>query len=220
MKLPAFELQALWLDAGWSVVLTALALAVLSQRGALATASRRRWALLGIGGAVGAAMLLPAPWSPSFWLGMAFQYPSLLLAGLAAGSIVRLLSPPTLAAAPLLPALPAATLLGLAAALYAGAFGWVSYDLYAVGYGPYVAAAVASVLVALWAGFDRRSGWLCCALAAAALLHTATRLPTGNAWDALLDPFLAAWAAVAVLRAASARRGRRTPAAQGLGQLA
>lgn len=210
MKLPDFAAQSLYLDLGWAAVLTAIAVTVLPHAGSV---SRRRWTALWVACAITAGMLLPAPWSLSFWLGMAFQYPSLMLVTLALMHIGRLLNSKAAgASAPLLPVVPAATLLGVAAALYAGAFGWMSYDLYVVGYSPFAAAAIASALVATWARFDRSSSWACCALALAAMVHAAARLPSGNAWDALLDPFLVGWASVVLVRATDARFRHRASA--------
>jgi hypothetical protein len=213
VNLPAPTLQALYLDAGWAIVLAALALLPLGRHG-----TRPRAVLVACVGAA-VAVSLPAPWSPSFWLGMAFQYPSLMLVALAALALLRRLQGGGAArsgraradASPLLSPLPAATLAALALALYAGTFAFVPYDPYALGYERFSGPAIATVLVVLWAALDRRSAPACLALAAAAALHAATRLPSGNAWDALLDPFLAAWAAFVVLCAV--RERLRRPAA-------
>jgi hypothetical protein len=220
VNLPGPIAQALYLDAGWAIVLAAVAIALLGGRGA------RPGATLAACAAAAVAVSLPGPWSPSFWLGMAFQYPSPMLLALAGLGLLRRLRPagpagtarpgraPRAAAdaAPLLSTLPAATLLAIAIALYAGAFAFVPYDAYALGYLRFSGPAIATVLVLAWTALDRRSAPACAALAAAAALHAATRLPSGNAWDALLDPFLAAWAAFVVLCAVRERLRRRAPA--------
>jgi len=210
VNLPGPSAQALYLDAGWAIVLAALALALLGRRGA----GPRATLAACVGAAV--AVSLPAPWSPSFWLGMAFQYPSLMLVALAALGLLRRLRPAAAAratpdAAPLLSALPAATLLAIAIVLYAGAFAFVPVDPYALGFLRFGGPAIATVLALSWAALDRRSAGACLALAAATALHAATRLPSGNAWDALLDPFLAAWAAFVVLCAVRERLRRPAP---------
>ena len=196
MNLPASAAQALYLDIGWAIVLAAAVLALLGRR------AGRPGVLAGVCGAIAIGMWLPAPWSPSFWLGMAFQYPSLMLVTLAGLSLLRRLAKPAPRAGagtgPLLSTLPAATLCLLAAALYAGAFAFVPYDPYALGYLRFSGAAIATLLALLWTWFDRRSAWSCLAVTVAATVHAGTRLPSGNAWDALFDPFLVAWAAFVV----------------------
>jgi hypothetical protein len=197
VNLPGQAAQALYLDIGWALVLAALVLRLLGPAG------RRADATLAVCAAAAIGVSLPAPWSASFWLGMAFQYPSLLLVVLAALSLMRRPGRDAGAGvAPLLAPWPAASLLALALALYAGAFALVPYDLYGLGYARLAGATIATVLVLSWAALDRRrAAWSCLAVAVAAALHAATRLPSGNAWDALLDPFLAACAAFVVLRA-------------------
>jgi len=207
VNLPGQTAQGLYLDIGWAIVLAALVLALLGRR------AGRLGVLLGVCGAIALGISLPAPWSPSFWLGMAFQYPSLMLVALAGLQLLRMQNPARWAgSAPLLSTLPAATLCVVAAAVYAGAFAFVPYDPYAFGYLRFAGAAGATVLVLLWTRFDRHSGWSCLAVAAAATLHAGTRLPSGNAWDALFDPFLVAWAAFVVLCAARDRFRRPSPA--------
>lgn len=206
MNLPGPAAQALYLDIGWAIVLAGLGLALLGRR------AERRGVLIGVCAAAAIGVSLPAPWSLSFWLGMAFQYPSATLVALAGLKLVRQLRPAAEAdASPLLSLLPAATLCALAAVLYAGAFAFVPYDPYGVGYLRFSGAAIATVLVLLWWALDRRSAASCGAIAVAAALHAATRLPSGNAWDALLDPFLVAWAAFVVLCAVRDRLGRPSP---------
>lgn len=209
MRLPDLELQDLYLDAGWSLVVAAAVVGIARRAFLYRHTPLARLPLLAIAVATAASMWLPAPWTPSFWLGMAFQHPSVLLVVLAAIFLVRvLLEPRPLPWLQLLPPLPAATLAVLGAFLYAGAFAWIPLDLYAVGYGGYAAATMASALVVAWYMLDRRSALTCAAMALAALVHAVTRLPSGNAWDALIDPMLFAWAAGASLVASwTALRG-------------
>ena len=151
-------------------------------------------------------MWLPAPVSPSYWLGMSFQYPSLLLVALAAFRLARLVggkAPARLGA--VMPELPAATLFGLGVALYASTFAWIPLDLYAFGHWDFSGAVIATVLVLLWGWGDRASALVCAAVAVASLVHAATRLPTGNAWDVVLDPLLFAWTAAVMFKAMSRR---------------
>ena len=210
MKLPALEVQGLYLDVGWSVVVAALVLCMVPRiagRSGWTLRPAVRWTVVL---AICAAMWLPAPLAPSFWLGMAFQHPSLLLVTLAGIHLVRALRRAEHPALPLLAPIPAATLALLAVFLYAGAFAWIPLDPYALGYGEFAGAAIASILAPAWYAFDRRNALTAAALAFAVLVHALTRLPSGNAWDALLDPLLFLWAAgvalVALVR--SLRRGR------------
>jgi hypothetical protein len=207
MNLPAPAVQAVYLDVGWALVLAALLVRLLGAAG------RRTGTRLAVCAAAAIGVSLPAPWSPSFWLGMAFQYPSLMLAALAALDLLRRPRPAGDAdAAPLLSPLPAATLCVLAAVLYAGTFAIVPFDPYGLGFGRLSGAAIATALVVAWTALDRRSALSCLALASAAAVHAVSRLPSGNAWDALLDPFLAACAALVVLRALRGRLRHRSRA--------
>lgn len=212
MNLPGPTAQAVYLDVGWAIVAAALVLALLGRRGA------RPGVALGVCVAAAIGVSLPAHWSASFWLGMAFQYPSLMLVALAALQLLHRLraagdtAPGPAPMPPMLPLLPAATLCALALPLYAGAFAFVPYDPYGLGYLRYSGAAITTVLVLLWTALDRRSTRSCLALAVAATLHAGLRLPSGNAWDALLDPFLVAWAAFVVACAVRDRLRRPSPA--------
>lgn len=218
MKLPDFDVQSLFLDAGWGTVAAAsmVCVACAWRRHHGRPPHRRPLAL--VAALAACCMWLPEPWAPSFWLGMAFQHPSLVLVTLAGMAIVQLLWPQAPSRwRPLLPPIPAATLAILGALLYAGAFAWIPVDLYSVGYDGFAAAAIATLLVVGWTALDRTSGLACVAVALAAFVHAATRLPTGNAWDAILDPMLFAWASSAF--AAALWRGwtHRSSLSAGLG---
>lgn len=214
MNLPGVAGQAIYLDASWAVVLAALALALLAstrpevgRRGAIAVC------LL-----AALSMFLPGPLSPSHWLGMVFQYPSAVLAGLCGWSIVRRLrggearSRRAADLPPLLPMGPALAFVALGVPLYAGTFALLPVDLYFLGFANYAGLALATALVVLWWLAWPQARVHCAIVAAAALLHAATRLPTGNAWDALLDPILFVWAVAVVARGAmrAARRAAAT----------
>jgi hypothetical protein len=210
MRLPELEEQGLYLDIGWTIVVAALGLAILGRLGRRFGWRLGRpacWVLFVL---TGAAMWLPAPYAPSFWLGMAFQHPSVLLVVLAGIHLLRCLRERQAAPLPLLPPIPAVTLALLGVFLYAGVFAWIPLDPYALGYGEFAGAAIASVLAAAWYAADRRNALAGAALALAAMFHAFTRLPSGNAWDALLDPLLFLWAGGMALLALFRllRRGR------------
>ncbi|MBT0569475.1 hypothetical protein KIK84_04000 [Curvibacter sp. CHRR-16] len=198
---PALWLQQLWLYGGWAVVLAwALsALVLVAQRlGApRARAWQRVWgcALLAVSLAG-----LPGVVSPVYWWGLAFQYPSavlvlwcavdLLWQGVAAGwgetasdDTAWQRREPTWAQYALV-------------ALAAG-WGWVlaldSFALWPVavypwGVGPIALAWVLVAVAALWIGMG--STRMVLVLCLSLLLYVLLRLPTGNVWDALLDPWL------------------------------
>lgn len=198
MTLPDLATQSLYLDIGWSIVVSAVIVALLAAARAVRVVGVARVAI--ICSAVFACMSLPGAASPSFWLGLAFQHPSLVLVGLCALHIARAAG--HWADEPggsILPWGPGATLTALGLVLYAGTFLWLPYDVYQYGYWDFAAASATTVLVAFWWAVWPSSRAVCLLVAAAALVHALTRLPSGNAWDALLDPLLFAWAATATI---------------------
>lgn len=206
MTLPEFDLQAAYMDLGWGVVAAAVVLSLLELAGARRLRPTGPLTRLLVMAVCLASMWLPAPVSPSYWLGMAFQYPSLVLVALAGFHLARLAGGNVPARGGVaMPELPAATLFALGVALYASTFAWIPLDLYAFGYGDFSGAIIATVLVLLWGWRDRASAMACAAVAIASLVHAATRLPTGNAWDVVLDPLLFAWTAAVMFRAVSRR---------------
>ena len=199
MHLPELEWQILYGRLAWAVALAA-ALAAL-----LPLAWRTRAASAGLLLACVALMALPRDYSPAFWLVLAFQWPSGVLVGcclqrLAAGK-TQTGSLPTLLAAPI-------ALAG--AVLYLDAMGWLSLGLYQAGFdaqsAPIVAIGLAfACVIAIAHGRMRPQALV---LLGAAALYSIARLPTGNLWDALLDPLLWGWA-VASLCAQGVRALRR-----------
>lgn len=158
-------------------------------------------------------MALPDAASPAYWLTLVFQYPSALLVGF---SLVSLRSrwlglPVRLVMAPAL-ALP---LVAAGLVLYLDAFGVLALGMYSGGFGG-VAAPLAACLVALACAVAIVRGRAtagAAALLVAVLLFSVLRLPSGNLWDALLDPLLWSWAlgsvVVAGARLRAARRARQ-----------
>ena len=183
--LPPLWLMQVWLPLGWAVVLAALVLVVISRL------TRHRGVVWGLPLLVALWTLLPGDWSPAYWLGLAFQAPSVLMVLLCAwwgGRVLR--GGPGVAR----PAKPMAVLL-----LAALVLGWLllldtlaqlPVAMYALGFDAPAVAGVALValLPLLQAGAARRlSTWLA---PLAVLLFVLLRLPTGNVWDAVLDPWL------------------------------
>ena len=211
MTLPDLALQIVYGKVAWALVLVALLLACAPSL------AQRHWRGVAAGFAI--LCVLPGEWSPSYWLTLAFQYPSGLLAGLGLvslerrrqGSKPRLVLPPALA-------LPLA-LAGVV--LYLDTFGVLALGLYHGGFGAVGApllgfVAIAACAFAIWRGLALQPAL---ALLAGLLLYALLRLPTGNLWDALLDPLLWMWAlgsavAAGVRQAAGARVPVMRPQAQ------
>lgn len=201
MTLPEPAAQFLFSRIAWAVVLCACVAAAAGRRGA--AFPRRRLAWLGIAAVL--LQALPGAWSPAHWLGLAFQSPSPLTVALCTVVLRRQwLGRPSTGVLPL----PLAAVLAAAGAwLYLDAVGGSAIGAYYLGFGPVAAPLVALVLastcvLAMVRGVAVEAA---AAVFAATIAFMVVRLPTGNLWDALLDPFLWAWA---VLVCASAARAR------------
>ena len=195
---PAYGLQMLALKAGWMLVLAALA----------AYALRPFPMRLRLAGVVAAAIAcwLPGEWSPGWWLGLAFQTPSLTLQGLCGLYLFRVwrlraVAPVDAQASTTYARWPNGLL------LFAALAGWLllldmlaAFEIhgYWIGFPPY--AVLANLLVAaLFELISMRSGHapqlqkyrdVSAIVLLAMLVLLLTRLPTGNAWDAVMDPWL------------------------------
>lgn len=209
MNLPDLALQIAYGRVAWALVAAAILLALVPRP------SRRTVA--GVGVASLALMALPGAASPAWWLALAFQYPS----GVAVGCALLALADRWRgrAVAPLLPPALALTIVAAGTLLYLDAFGVVALGLYYAGFGgagaPLLScAAIAACAAAIIYGRGRHGAAV---LMAGLLLYALARLPTGNLWDALLDPLLWTWALIsagaAVVRHVVAWRARAVPAA-------
>ncbi|QGZ41217.1 hypothetical protein IP92_00134 [Pseudoduganella flava] len=209
MNLPDLALQIAYGRVAWALVAAALLLALLPQP------SRRTIAGIGLASLV--LMALPGPASPAYWLVLAFQFPS----GVALGCALLALADRWRgrAVAPLLPPAFALAIVAAGTLLYLDAFGVVALGLYYAGFGgtgaPLLScAAIVACGAAVIYGWGRHGA---AALVAGLLLYALPRLPTGNLWDALLDPLLWTWALIsagaAAVRYVAAWRARAVPAA-------
>jgi hypothetical protein len=218
MRLPEATWQLAYGHLAWALVLAALAATLLARAlsGRAPWAPTMRWAMPLI---VAGAVALPGPASPVYWLGLAFQWPSVLLSGLCAISLWRQWSahnPANLR----MPVPLAAGVAVLGTLLYADAMGWLALGWYAAGFAAYWAPATGAVLAVLATGCLwvqprrlRTARPFPAALLAACTAYAVLRLPTGNLWDALLDPFVWGWAIMALVVAAGRRlRVRIQPA--------
>lgn len=199
MSLPDLAWQIAYGRVAWGIVIVAMLVA-------LWPAARRlpRPAFGALLAGIALLMALPGEASPAYWLGLAFQYPSGMLLGLCLlGLHARWQGRK---AGPFMPVSVAAAIAIAGTALYLDAIGWLAQGYYYAGFGPVAAPAVALLgtlgcAVALLRG---RGGRQNLALLGALLLFTLLRLPTGNLWDAVIDPLLWGWALATL-----ARRGLR-----------
>ncbi|GGX96977.1 hypothetical protein GJV26_09110 [Massilia dura] len=218
MTLPDLALQIVYGKVAWALVLVAM-LAAFAARflNAYVPASLHGSAPRRQGAAAAAVIVLaslPGEWSPAWWLTLAFQYPSGLLAGCALMSLLaaRRQEPAPRFMLPLAVALP---LVLIGVVLYLDTFGVVALGLYYGGFGAVGApllgcCAIAACAFAIFRGHAVQPAL---ALMTGLLLHALLRLPTGNLWDALLDPLLWSWALVSsVVAGMRQAAGARMPA--------
>ncbi|WP_431477414.1 hypothetical protein [Massilia eburnea] len=203
MILPELLLQSTYGKVAWGIVLATLVVSLLPAARQL---SRRATAqLLGV---MTVLTLLPGQFSPAYWIALALQWPSGLLVGLC---LVRLARPwwPAPANRGLSVALAGAIAL-FGAVLYLDALGLLSLGLYFWGFGPRGAPLFALAAMALCVAWiiQGRSRPQAFAVLGALTLFTLLRLPTGNLWDALLDPMLWIWAVVTLAIRAWRKRQR------------
>lgn len=189
MTLPELTWQIAYGRIGWGLVLAALLLALLP--GAWRTSRRAVGALLA------ACLLLqwlPGEAAPSYWLGLAFTWPSGLLAGLCVAKLAQHYSGGA-ATSVMRSGLAIPIAIG-GGVLYLEAIGLLSLDLYYRGFGAYAAPAIGLALGAgaCWAAIAGKARVQSLAVLLAVLLFSVFRLPSGNVWDAMLDPLLWGWA--------------------------
>ena len=180
--------------------------------------ARLRWGAMA---AVVLVTLVPGPSSPAYWLGLAFQSPSLTSVLLAVWRVSVCAR-----GRPMKVAVGGSRSARVVCALGVG-LGWVllvdtlagwPVSVYAWGFSAAAVAGVALTLVLGWTVFGgARTGqardvvWAIPALALA--IFVVTRWPTGNVWDAVLDPWL--WVGLQLLlliRGLRAWRLRGAPA--------
>lgn len=187
--LPSPGMVRLYLALSWALVLAAFGLWLLRRWG---PAGKSIWYwLLPAGLALWAAW--PGALSPTYWLGLAFQAPSLMSAVLCGLFLLRQFKPAVLPATCC--ALPwYFGMLGIVLGwlLLLDTFAVWPVSLYALGFSPVALAVVALVAGLPWllAGQRQSARNISLLLVAVLLLQVLLRLPTGNLWDALLDPWL------------------------------
>jgi hypothetical protein len=193
-----------WLrHAAWSLVLAATALLLGPKRPGLSGRSGVVAVLLA------AWAWVPGPWGLAYWLGLAFQIPSLLSCLLAVSVVQRAVVGGTHAGGErgrwAAPYVGAGVLLGWI--LLLDTFALLPASVYAWGFGPGAFVVVCALALLPWVaagpGVLRASGaWQ---VGLALVVFGLWRWPSGNVWDAVLDPCL--WLVLngMALRAASRR---------------
>ena len=211
--LPAVMAQYAGLYVAWAVVLM-WGVSALAKH----WSPRYRWSVIS---AVALLTLVPGPSSPAYWLGLAFQSPSLASVVLAAGYFLCPgLARPLHARGEAGPSrlVACAVGVGLGWVLLLDTLAWWPASIYAWGFSPVAVAILALTLAigwVMWGGADKgRLSVLAFAVPAWVLaLFVLTRWPTGNVWDALIDPWL--WVGlqgVLLISAVRAWRLRGAPA--------
>ena len=206
--LPDPVLMRVALHLVWAVVLGS---GVLFMARSLARPYRLGWS-----GLVVLWTLVPGSASPAYWLGLAFQTPSLSSVVLCLVWFSRQVRPAQGAA--VTPS--SGQINGLHGA--GMVLGWVllldtlamwPVSVYAGGFSVAAVGMVAALVMLFWAVWgDSRTGfpWLMLGVLAMFVL---TRLPTGNVWDALIDPWL--WVGLQIgwlVSVVRRRRAKRSPA--------
>lgn len=201
---------AIWLalHLGWALVLGSAAMLLAGR-----LAPRYQWSL---GLSLLVWTLLPGTVSPAYWLGLVFQAPSLMSVVLCLGCLrgrvwrrqgqgpgIAMSDPQALK-----------ILLGFGVALgwllLLDTLAWLPVSVYAWGFASAAVAAMLILAALLWL----LRGSLLSSLPFVVLtLFVLSRWPTGNLWDALLDPLLwlalqVGWLVSAWRRWAALRRGR------------
>ena len=172
----------------WGVVLAAAGWRLASV---LQPPWRLAWAAL-----VGIGSSLPGPLSPAYWLELAFASPSwtsVLLCGLwlwkQTRSQVRsgdLWTPRAAHPIPL-PWVLCGIAIGWVLALDTFAVLPTPHSIYALGFSPLASVVLVVGAAAVWV---RTARWLYALPLVSLALFVITRLPSGNVWDAVLDPLL------------------------------
>lgn len=218
--LPSALAQQIWLHLGWSVVLACLGASLVGRwlPGKPSRLDGRQW---GVALLLALWAWLPGPYSPTYWLGLAFQAPS-VVAVLLCDALLRYRffstrSARTAGEPPNRFALALAALGVLAGwALLLDSFALLPVQLYAWGFSPAALVLVWVTVLLPWVVATRplpSGGTRWWVVPVAGLVFAVWRLPSGNVWDAVLDPWL--WLVLhgvvirGALRAWRLRKGRR-----------
>ena len=196
--LPHAVLMQIWLHVGWSVVLACIGASMVGRwmPAPVGKLDGRQW---GIALVLALWTWVPGPYSPAYWLGLAFQAPSIATV-LLCDALLRARFFPTRSGMPLNTTPRGATLalavVGVLAgwALLLDTFALLPLQLYAWGFSSAAVCTVLALALLPWvvvSATNHSSRSLRLWLAPVAVLaFAASRLPSGNVWDAVLDPWL------------------------------
>ena len=210
VALPAVAAQQWFRPLAWGVVLAWLLLQVLRWWQVRRGAALSNRAVLGVLALAVGSMYLPDGASAAYWLGLAFQQPSLACVVLCGGSVLGMARKDQLSEARVawLAAAAAAVVLGWV--LLLDSFAFFGASIYAWGFSPAAVLVLAIFACLPWlATAAEKAPLLRWGLPLVVLAFVAMRLPTGNVWDALLDPWLWVVAHLACLHAVVRGRLRR-----------
>lgn len=212
--LPHAVLGLVWLHLGWSVVLACIG-ASLVGRWRPTPAGKldgRQW---GIALVLALWTWVPGPYSPAYWLGLAFQAPSIATV-LLCDALLRARFFSTRSGMPLVTTAHRATLVFATVGMLAGwallldTFALLPMQLYAWGFSSASVVAVLAVALMPWLvvyAYDPARSLRLWIAPVAVVGFAISRLPSGNVWDAVLDPWL--WLVLHVYVARALWRGLR-----------
>jgi hypothetical protein len=176
----------------WAVVFAWCGMALWQRSG-----RRGRTGLRVLAGLLAVSAFLPGVLSTAYWLALAFQFPSVLTVLLCGLGLVRGLRPASGAAAAHLSAPWCMRLAGAGVlagwVLFLDVFGLLPVPVFEWGFGPVMLYLLLALALALWVLAGRLSGLagpIPGLLVLCLLIFAFTRIPEGNVWAALLDPFL------------------------------
>ena len=200
--LPSLSLLQNWLPLGWGVVLAWLCVGAMARW--MPGTDRVEGRQFAAAVLVLLSMGLPGPYSPAYWLGLAFQAPSVVTVLWCARCLVERWVPSSAGQPPAtgenrLQMWLAVVGVLVGWALLLDTFALLLLQLYAWGFSPAAVGLLAVAAVSPWLVSGggpqpvRTHAWVA---PLALLMFAAWRLPTGNVWDAVLDPWL--WIALHV----------------------
>ncbi len=186
--LPSLALTQIWLHLGWGVVLAWLGAEITARR------SPRKGVQLGVAAALALWCAFSGAWAPVYWLGLAFQSTSGATVLLCVGGLIRRFLGRTHRVVPGMrfPWMLAGAGIVLGWLLLLDTFALLPWQLYAQGFSVLTPVVLVLLMLAPWALRTRAKelSWQVVCAVVAVLLFTALHLPSGNVWDAVLDPWL------------------------------
>ncbi len=206
-QLPLPQVEAMYLRLSWGVVLAAMTVCMSDWMRTPTLV--RRW----LGLILLLLCFLPGDISPAYWLGMAFRAPSLLFTGVALHYLTLNLKAPRAGGQPMgltVPTMAVLVVLGWVLAL--DTFAVWPLSLWSWGFAPLTVMGLLLMSLMPWWMSRGSGGWLPWAPVVLFLGYALFRLPDGNVWSVVSDPWFWVWLHVMLLRrwAATLSRTART----------